>query len=253
INRVSAVHCTADTERDSFARLGLRPPAFVVPNAIDMARFGKLPPRGGLRSRLGIPESAVQLLFLGRLTGIKRPDIAIETMGALRASGHEAHLVMAGPDEGNLTAKLRAQAHGLGCAAQVHFTGLLAGDEVLQALADTDLLIMPSEVQENFGMSALEAMAAGVPVLAAEGVPAGSWASAAGAGIVVPCSNQGFRTAALEALSHPERLRAMGRAGKDLARRRFDRDVVALEMLAQCEAVIATGRPLPGYLGQRSK
>src|SRR5512141_1625343 len=77
INRVSAVHCTADTERDSFARLGLRPPAFVVPNAIDMARFGKLPPRGGLRSRLGIPESAVQLLFLGRLTGIKRPDIAI--------------------------------------------------------------------------------------------------------------------------------------------------------------------------------
>jgi len=88
-------------------------------------------------------------------------------------------------------------------------------------------------------------MAAGVPVLVSEGVPVGRWARKAGAGVVVPCSNNDFRIAALELLSYPERLRAMGQAGQDLARRRFDVDVVAREMLAQYEAIVETGRPLP--------
>ena len=80
-----------------------------------------------------------------------------------------------------LIPKLRAQAQQLGCADRLHITGLLKGDEVLSALADADLLLMPSEPElENFGMSAVEAMAAGLPILVSEGFPIGEWAELVG-------------------------------------------------------------------------
>ncbi|MEZ4671525.1 MAG: glycosyltransferase [Anaerolineae bacterium] len=55
-------------------------------------------------------------------------------------------------------------------------TGVLKSHEVLQVLADTDLLMMPTEIQENFGMAAAEAMAAGLPILVSEGISVGFWA-----------------------------------------------------------------------------
>ena len=124
----------------------------------------------------------------------KRPDIAIEALAAANSSVGETHLVLAGPDEMQLIPKLLVQAQRLGCADRLHITGLLKGDEVLVALADADLLLMPSEPEsENFGMSAVEAMAAGLPILVSEGVPIGRWAKSAGAGRIASCTVDFFR------------------------------------------------------------
>jgi glycosyltransferase involved in cell wall biosynthesis len=122
---------------------------------------------------------------------------------------------------------------------------LLQGEKILQALADADLLLMPSAIQESFGMSALEALAAGVPILTSEGIPIGRWAEEAGAGLVVPCRSQDFARATRDLLSQPAQLQKMGERGRRLVKERFDLPVVARQMLAQFKAIITTGKPLP--------
>ena len=245
IDRAAGIRCTDILEAEAVDRLGFRSPTFVVPNPIRTSGFRSERNSGNWRQELGIPADACVLLFLGRLTRIKRPDIAVDVLGAAQALPREIHLIVVGPDEDGLIHQLHDQARGLGCDDRLHFTGLLHQTAVATVLAEVDLLVMPTEIQENFGMSALEAMAAGVPVLVSEGVPVGRWACMAGAGLVVASTSSAFRKAALELLSSPEQLKAMGQAGQDLARRRFDVDVVARQMLAQCEAIVATGWPLP--------
>jgi glycosyltransferase involved in cell wall biosynthesis len=131
----------------------------------------------------------------------------------------------------------------LGCAGRVHLAGLLEKDEVLQALADSDLLLMPSEpASENFGLSAVEALGAGLPLLASDGVAVAHQAAAARAGRVVPCSAGDFGQAVVSLLECPEELRAMGRRGRELVERDYDLPVVARQMLAQCTAIAAGHR-----------
>jgi len=245
LNGAAALYCTAPLEAEAAARLGFRARTFVVPNGVDASRFAVLPTRGPLRRRFRIPDDASMLLFMGRLHPQKRPDIAIESLAAAQSLPFEVHLGIAGPDEKGLSALLQAQAQRLGCADRLHMLGLLSGDEILQALADADLLLMPSDHQESFGMAAVEAMAAGVAVLVSDGVPVGRWAQEAGAGRMVPCRGQDFARETCDLLSNPARLARMGEQGKRLVMERFDLPVVARQMLAQFQAIAATGKPLP--------
>lgn len=245
LNQAAALHCTDPIESEAARKLGLRVPNFVVPNGLDIHHFACLPARGTLRQRLNIPEQAHLLLFLGRLHIKKRPDIAVEALAAAQSLPGETHLVIAGPDEMQLNAKLQTRAHYLGCADRLHIAGLLKGDEVLAALADADLLLMPSEPEsENFGMSAVEAMAAGLPILVSEGVPIGPWAETAGAGRVAPCTANSFAKLTCELLTFSNGLKEMGRRGQALVREKFDVVKVAQQMLEQYQSIISTGRPL---------
>lgn len=245
IDRAAAIRCTDPVEAEAVERLGFRPPTFEVPFAVRTSSYSHMHKRGHLRRQFGIPDDADVMLFLGRITKIKRPDIAVDALATVQSLGREIHLVLVGPDEDGLTPQLQAQAQSLECNDRLHFTGLLQKQAVVSALLDANLLLMPTEVQENFGMAALEAMAAGVPILVSEGVPVGRWARMAGAGQVVACTEDAFQQAALELLSRPEQLRIMGQRGQDLARQHFDVAVVARQMLAQYQSIVMTGKPLP--------
>lgn len=244
INGAAALHCTDPVEANAVSQLGLHPPTFVVPNSLNTARFDVMPERGYYRQKLGISHEAKVLLFLGRLLPLKRPDIVIDVLAQIRSHYPDVHLILAGPDEDGMVGQLQQQALRLGCPKNVHLTGLLKSNEVLQVLADSDLLLMPTEIQENFGMAAAEAMAAGVPVLVSQGVPVGLWAEKAGAGRVLPCNVQAFTQAANELLADPDRMSMMGQRGRALVREKFDFDVTSRQMVSHYEAIVQTGHPL---------
>jgi glycosyltransferase involved in cell wall biosynthesis len=247
LNQAAAFHCTMPSEAEAADQLDIEAPKFVVPNGIDCNWFGNLPVRGLMRQQLRIPKDARLLLFLGRLHPKKRPDLAIQALAAAQSLlTEETHLLLAGPDELQMASQLQAQAHQLGCADRLHITGLLQPETILSAFADADLFLMPSEPEsENFGMSAVEAMAAGLPILVSEGVPIGQWAEKAGAGLVVPCTTDAFCQATSELLAQPERLKEMGEHGQILVRERFEISSIARQMLTQYESIIETGRPRP--------
>jgi glycosyltransferase involved in cell wall biosynthesis len=244
LNRAAALHCTDQVEAEVIQQLHLQSSTFVVPNGIDLTRFDRLPARGSLRGSLGIPADALVLLFLGRLTPIKRPDLAVKALAAALGAGHNLHLILAGPDENQMQPTLQAQAAAAGCPDRVHFAGLLKGEDVLSALVDADLLMMLSEVQENFGMAAVEALAAGVPILVSHSIPVGRTAREAGAGLAVDCSAEAIDQALAELLAAPARLKEMGQLGRAIVRARYDIRTLARQMLDQFESIIEFGRPI---------
>ena len=245
LNEASAIRCTTHLEVDAVRALKLKPPTFILPNGIELDTVRESPGQSNITGKMQIPEDALVMIFLGRLTRTKRPDLAIDALRAVQVLDYMVHLVFVGPDENGMMAELSQQAKKYSLSDKVHFTGLLTHTEVNNALKDADLMLLPSEVQENFSMSTVEAMAAGVPVLVSTGVPVGRWAEAAGAGQVVPCTAEAFSQATIEMLADREALKAMGARGKILVKEKFDIDVIARQMLAQYQAIIDTGKPLP--------
>ncbi|MBI5648842.1 MAG: glycosyltransferase [Chloroflexi bacterium] len=241
LNKSAALHCASYFEQQSVQKLGFQVPTFVVPYGVNLDRFAELPSRGFLRQRFNISDSSSVLLFLGRLHQVKRPAIALEALAALERK--DVHLIYAGPDEEGFESPLRSQARKLGCPERIHFTGLLSGDKVVRALVDSDLLIM-SSAMESFGMSVIEAMVAGLPVVVSDAVEVGHWAAKAGAGCQVPGTPEAFAQAIQGLLSDPEKRANMGARGRELVQHKFDISATARQMLLQCQSIINTGAPL---------
>ncbi len=102
-------------------------------------------------------------LFLGRLHPKKGCDILLDAFASVR-SNDSMSLIFAGPDQVGWEANLRRQVARLNLSEQVVFTGMLEGVMKQGALASAEAFVLPSH-QENFGISVVEALAAGVPVL----------------------------------------------------------------------------------------
>jgi glycosyltransferase involved in cell wall biosynthesis len=124
-----------------------------------------LPERGKFRAAHGIAEDAKLILFLGRLSEKKSPDLLLQAFATISHRTHcgNLQLVFAGPDQG-LKKSLIQNAEHLGVASHVQFCGALFGEAKWAAYRDADVFVLPSQ-NENFGNSAAEAIAAGTPVL----------------------------------------------------------------------------------------
>lgn len=109
------------------------------------------------------------LLFLGRLHPKKGCDILIDAWPRDSDPENVISLVLAGPDQVGWEKYLRARVVHLDVAPRIVFTGMLQGEMKQGALASADAFILPSH-QENFGMSVVEALAVGLPVLISERV-----------------------------------------------------------------------------------
>ena len=125
-----------------------------------------LPERGQFRAPLGIPENVKLILYLGRLSEKKSPDLLLKAVAALCKQEREEELclVFAGPDEGGMKEKLLQMAGELGIASRVHIQGAVFGEQKWSAYRDADVFVLPSQ-NENFGNTAGEAIVAGTPVV----------------------------------------------------------------------------------------
>lgn len=128
----------------------------VVPNGVDLEEFTDLPERDGARNLLGLPSEAPVVAFIGEYrTGRKGLDHLLEAV----ACGDE-HLVVAGDGDGD---RLQARAAALGASDRVHPVGFVPAPTVLAA---ADVAAVPSRY-EPFSLVAVEAAAAGLPVVLA--------------------------------------------------------------------------------------
>lgn len=162
LNRRSAwaytriVSTTEWAERE-FVRIGARN-VVRAPLGVDPRRCHPGRRSAALRARYA-PGADVLLLLCSRLSVEKRPGTALDTLAELRARGVRAALVVAG--DGPLRGRLERRARGL----PVRFLGHVPDREEVAALqASADLCLAPGPA-ETFGLSALEALACGTPVV----------------------------------------------------------------------------------------
>lgn len=140
----------------------------VVPLPVDTDFFRPGPAAPGWRARLGLRDATV-LLFVGRLAPNKRVPVLIEALDRLRERTPPVHAVIVG-DDGDVyeleRRRCQERAAALGLADRVHFPGRLSPEELRAAYRGADVFVMPSR-HEGFCLPAVEAMACGLPVVAA--------------------------------------------------------------------------------------
>lgn len=143
------------TRRIVIGKYGI--PAEKVVTVHNAVRFGE--------SEDAVPERAVKdkvVTFLGRITYQKGPDYFVEAAAKVLQRVSDVRFVMAG--SGDLMNHVVRRVAQLGIADRFHFTGFLKGGEVQRMFRLSDVYVMPS-VSEPFGISPLEAMRSGVPVI----------------------------------------------------------------------------------------
>ena len=164
----SAVIATSEQEAEELAAGGV-PRARVVlrRNGVDVP--SSWPERGSFRKAYNISTEEKVILFLGRLSAKKSPDLLLRAFSELsgRSPGIPMTLIFAGPDEGGMKAELDQMAAQLGVRRSIQFAGPVFGEAKWAAYRDADVFVLPSQ-NENFGNTAAESVAAGTPVIVTE-------------------------------------------------------------------------------------
>lgn len=237
----AAIHYTSRAEQQlAETALGLQH-GVVIPLGVDEALLQPAPAENPFLAQHPDMHSNPYVLTLCRLHPKKNLETLIELF--LRLTDQTAlrdwRLVIAGEGEPEYVAQLQGVVNAAGGAERVLFAGWLQGEQKRGTLRAASLFALPSH-QENFGLSVVEAMACGVPVLISETVNLADEVTAAGAGWVVSLDKREIETALYKALSGATERELRGQAARELVRQQYRWAAVG-EQLAQLYANI-TGK-----------
>lgn len=216
-------------------RRGFTGPIEIIPNGVDAARFAadvSAVQRNELRDQWGARMGDVFLITTSRLVRKNAVDVCIASLP--RMPGHVKLVVCGtGPEE----AHLKEQVCALGLTSRVVFAGLVDHRDLPRYLHAADIFIRPSR-SEGFGASFVEAMAAGLPVIATQvgGIadfvfdekrnpdqPITGWA-------VDVDSPESVVAAVNDIMDRPEKMRAVVATARQLVKEKYDWDVLASHM-----------------------
>lgn len=165
-------------------------------------------------------SNAIRLVSIGNIRRPKGYPILLQTVAELRSRGIDVNLSIAGePDRDGLFEELHQQCAELGIANQVTFLGFVESPESLLATADCFIL---SSFTEGFSLATVEAMHAGVPVVATMSGGPEEILEHRKTGLLVPVgSSTALADAVQELLGNPSVTRSMVEAARLDARDRF--------------------------------
>jgi len=228
LERCQVTVCVSDFVRRQLIRVGLPEEQLrVVPNGIDLASEEEL-----ARLRAATPaEEPPYCVFVGRIVGLKGLDVLIDA-AAMTSSPVRFKVVGSGPK----LKRLKGRAQRRGVAGRFDFFGYVDDERKRQLIAGAAAMTHPARF-EAFGLTLLEALELGCPVIASDtgGIPE----IITEGGVLVPPGDAKAMAAAVDGLmgSAPRRAE-LGQAARERARR-YAWPVVAREMEAVYEAAAA--------------
>ena len=157
-NRCDALVAPSQSMIDELAAMGMHDRIGLWSRGVDRTIFSSARRDPDWRRSMGLADNDVAIVFLGRLVMEKGLDVFAESIVRLRQAGvpHKVLVIGDGPARGWFETNLPGAV----------FAGSKTGDDLGQALASGDVFFNPS-VTETFGNVTLEAMASGLPVVAA--------------------------------------------------------------------------------------
>jgi glycosyltransferase involved in cell wall biosynthesis len=210
---------------------GISPAKIVdISNGINMDKFVPAPAalRAQLRAKLGLPRNELLLIYTGRLAVTKGVMLLLEAWDELAARHPDAHLLLVGSGGGSLDdceADARRFVAEQGLAGRVTFVGAVAN--VHEYLKAADIFVFPSHF-EGFGLSILEAMAVGLPMVCTRvGVAADLEGTSGLQMLVPPREKEPFRDSLHRLLSEPGLRRDLGSRARETVRGLYAMSAVA--------------------------
>lgn len=232
LTNASAIHFICEEEmRDARIKdLKLESRYIVQPYGLDFDKFDDFKNfKGVFRKKYPLTEGKKIILFLSRLDPIKGLDLLIPALKMLLGKRNDFIFVLAGTGNKNYEKAINTMLCKSGLSGLAILTGFLDGNEKLSAFADADIFVLPS-YHENFGMAAVEAMTAGLPIVISNKVGIHELVERSQAGIITELNAEKF-TSALNKLLSDDGLRVkMGMQANRLARDNFDIKKIARKM-----------------------
>jgi glycosyltransferase involved in cell wall biosynthesis len=139
-----------------------RAKAVEIPNAVDLGKFEMEVDTSATRRRWGVGDGGKLITAVGRLTAQKGFDNLIRAYPAIRQAVPSSRLLVVG--EGYMRSELEGLAAQLRVRDSTAFAGFIDDADLVRVLKSSDVVAVPSRF-EPFGIIALEAMAAGAPVV----------------------------------------------------------------------------------------
>ncbi len=174
-------------------------------------------------------QEAVTVLYLARFASRKRPRFFVELARRLAPGHPEARFVMVGPDEGEGAAVRRDIADARSSGVPIEWKGALPPAETLAEMKRASVYVLPS-VNEPNGMSVLEAMSVGLPVVVTDTCGLADMIEEAGAGLIVDDSIEDLEKAVDRLLADPEKSAHMGAMGRDYVRTHLSMSAIARQL-----------------------
>lgn len=218
----------SEAERRAFQHLQrISAKTEVLYNTVDVKRFSDAVPR---RRELGLKSHQIVIGTIAQISKRKGIDIILEVARLLR-DDHLLFLIVGpdGPGEEQFAAEMRARAvTDPALRARVRFLG--ARQDIPELLKSVDLFFLPTRA-EPFGIVFVEAMAAGIPVVAPRigGVPEIVNSGEIGH-LVSDFTPTAFASTIAQVLALPDRGRAMAGKAQDSVRERFDSSVIGQKL-----------------------
>jgi glycosyltransferase involved in cell wall biosynthesis len=185
----------------------------------------------------------VQLLFLSRIHPKKQLENLLDALALLqrRSPGACWELTIAGDGEARYVSSLKQRTSALGIDARCRWLGFVEGAAKWQALQQADWYVLPSAA-ENFGIAAVEALAAGTPVILSPEVAVAADVARRGAGLVSTSDPEALSMALGTAMERPTL--SMKAAALNLVESDFSWSTIALQLRDAYRQVLtpASGR-----------
>jgi len=211
----------AQAVRDVLVDAGYDPKRItIIRNGIDVDRFNGLPSDPGVRASLGLPGAGPLVAVFARLNRLKGLEYFLDAAALLvNRFEHARFLIVGDSISSEYREELEMRARALGLGERIVFAGFR--DEIPQLLSEVTISVLPS-LSEGLSNVVLEAMAAGVPVVATAVGGTKELIEDGVSGLLVPPRDASALAQAIGSLlADPERGARIGRAGREAARERF--------------------------------
>jgi len=231
--------------RDALMARGVRGEKIaVVYNGIDLEALACTAQREVARAEWGLEGDAPVAGLVGRLVDWKGPDRFLAAAAKVAAEIPRARFMLVGDaifGEAGYVDELKEMAVRLGLAGRTVFTGFR--EDALRIMSGLDVLVHASLLPDPLPTVLIEAMALGLPVVAADAGGVREIVREGSTGLVVPPGDvRAMSEAMVELLSDPEGAARMGQAGRELAAERFDIDRQARRLEEEMLSALPRGK-----------
>jgi glycosyltransferase involved in cell wall biosynthesis len=234
LNHSQSIHFTSEAEEKEASLLNLTSPNFILPHGLSIS--AKIPDAYQLlREHFNLPVDEPIILFLSRLHPKKGLDYLIPALGKL--SNYRFTFILAGSGEPDYEQEIKALLVAEGIQNRTHFTGFIKGEIKDLLMQGSDLFALTS-YSENFGISVIESLAAGTPVIITPGVALSDIVDQQQIGSVAELDVNEISAAIQHFLDNPQEAKKMGDRARQFILENYTWDRIALKMISVYQNLI---------------
>lgn len=224
LHDANCVFSLSEVESEQYLKMGVKKENIeIVPIGVNLNEYNNLPKKGKFRKKYNISVNAKLLLFIGRIHEIKGLDLLVKAVSKVS----NVKLAIVGDDFG-FKSEVEKLIDNLNIKDKVIFTGVLTGQDKLEALVDCDIFVMPSRY-ESFTTSGLEAMAASKPLILTENNHISSWVDG-NVGVKCRFNDSDLASAIEKLVSNEKKCIEYGNNGRELIENKYNWDMIVDEI-----------------------